>query len=308
MSKKNEVKGVVGAEEIIKKATDAITNDGFLLIAITGDRGFGKSTLSFHLLREILQTYTGQEIPFDSKLLNHVIFTIDDFFNVDCRDIIKSGDRAACLLWDDFALHTSSYMFSTAERNKISYFVELFEVVRENCACLIVNAATFDLVPPKIRNAPHFIIDCIKRGEALLYKKKRILWLEVRWKSINKIKFGSIPSDFYNEYRKLKHKAIKVKKMMYMLKLEEKAKKLAENLTMEELRNEELLMAYGLVDLQGNKTLLGKLVEKHISTKYPKNMSVREFLRLVRTLGIKGSNEKLIELYHAIYDQSIRRS
>lgn len=306
---------IKGADKIIEESVKAIKNDGFYFVGITGEKGNGKSTLAWHLVREIIKQ-VGHDLDFikdKDVLLSHVIFTIDDFFNIKNRDkVIKWDDGRVCVaLWDDFGLHTSSYAFIKGEGDKVADFVEMFEVVRENIAVLIVTAATFDLVPPKIRNSPNIIIDCYKRGEAKIYGKKRLLWVELLWKQLKKeITFDKIPKEFYNEYRKIKAKAIEVKKMMRVVKLEDKAQKLAERLTEQDWQNESLLIAYGIKDMFGNFTPFGELVKKYYKgvvissrSRSPKRkITYKEFIKLYRSFGLRGTDERLNKFYNKLME------
>lgn len=304
---------IKGVERIIDNAVKAIKSDGFCFIGITGEKGHGKSTLGWLLLVEILKRI-GYDVDFKHKdvLLSHLIFTIDDFFSIKNREkVIKWTDgRVCCALWDDFGLHTSSYAFIKGEGDKVSDFIEMFEVVRENIAVLIVTAATFDLVPPKIRNSPNIMIDCYKKSEAKIYGKKRLLWFELLWKAIGKIKFDRLPIEFYNEYRSIKAKAIEVKRMMRVVKLEEKAESLAKKLTKEDWQNDTLLITYGIKDMFGNYTPFGLLVRKYYENNKGNGrfararvpISQNEFENLVRMHGIAASNAKIRRLYKKLVE------
>ncbi|AGK60957.1 hypothetical protein Asulf_00953 [Archaeoglobus sulfaticallidus PM70-1] len=299
-----------GGNEIISKSVEAIKNDGFYFIGITGEKGNGKSTLGWWLEKEILSK-VGYELDFVKdmdKLLNHLIFTIDDFFSIKKRDTVKWDDGRVCVaIWDDFGLHTSSYAFLRGEGDKVSDFVEMFEVVRENIAVLIVTAATFDLIPPKIRNSPNIVLDVYRRGRAKVYNKKRLLWFELVWKAFkSEITFDDVPKQFYNEYRKIKAKAIDAKRMMRVIKLEEKAEKLASKLTKSDWENTELLIAYGICDIFGNITNFGELVKKYYNGGNGRSgsdvlkMSFRKFVEEYRQCGLKGDNNKLLRFYNRL--------
>jgi len=204
-------------------------------------------------------------------VLRHTIFTIQDFQNVaDREDLERHEDgRVKILLWDDFALHTSSYGFwKKGFREDLSNFVEEFEIVREYVAVLVVTCATWDMIPPKLREQAHFFIQMVKRGKGEIWKKTRgWLFLKKEYKKIGEIETEKIPDEIYNKYRQLKHKAVRVKRKVDVLKKEEKAKQLAEELTEEDWKDEELLIALGIKDLHGNLTGFGELVMKYYTKK-----------------------------------------
>jgi len=259
---------IKGLEKQIKKWVKTAENDGFVFIGVTGDKGNGKSVFSFLLWYELMKQF-GYEFDFLNDcdlILNHLIFTIDDYYGLERRDVIKFEckgiEKVCCAVWDDFGLHTSSYGFLKGEGAKIGDFVEQFEVVREKTGILIANGATWDLIPPKIRNSPNVIWDVYERGKAKIYEKIKILWLELTWKKRKDMEFEDLPVEFYKKYRNIKDKAIRVKRYMRLVKLEEKAEKLSEKLTPEDWEKEELLIAYGIKDMFGNLTELGELVKR----------------------------------------------
>lgn len=137
---------------------EAIEMDGFLFIGVLGDKGLGKSVLALNLLYQILCDW--------NSVLKHVIFTIQDFGNLYTRsDLIRHTDgRIKAIVWDDFALYTSSYGFTKrGEREQLIDFVEDFEVVREDVAVLIVTCATWEMIPPKLRDNAHVFINMVKK-------------------------------------------------------------------------------------------------------------------------------------------------
>ena len=100
--------------DIINEANKRIENDGWLLIAIVGEKGNGKSTLALYLLKQILQVEW-------KKVLKHVIFTVHDYFNLPYKNLIRDAyGRAKCIVWDDFALHSSVYRFMTSDNKYLS--------------------------------------------------------------------------------------------------------------------------------------------------------------------------------------------
>ncbi|OYT34373.1 hypothetical protein B6U96_13110 [Archaeoglobales archaeon ex4484_92] len=90
-------------------------------MGVLGDKGFGKSVLCLNLAYQILKDW--------NLVLKHVIFTINDYNNVPYRkDLERHIDgRIPILVWDDFALHTSSYGFTKkGEREVLIDFIENF--------------------------------------------------------------------------------------------------------------------------------------------------------------------------------------
>ena len=254
---------------------NAIERDGFLFIGILGNKGFGKSVLGLNLVYNVLGDW--------DKTLRHTIFTIQDFQNIDHRDDLERHEdgRVKIVLWDDFALHTSSYGFWKSDRESLINFVEEFEIVREYVAVLVVTCATWEMIPPKLREQAHIMIQMVKRGKGEIWKKTRgWLFLKKEYKKIGEIETTKIPDEIYNRYRQLKHKAVKVKRKMDLLKREEKAKELAEQLSEEDWQDEELLIALGIKDLHGNLTSFGEIVMKY----YNKN---RESLMIINHKNIK---------------------
>jgi hypothetical protein len=293
----------------------AIENDGFLFIGILGDKGLGKSVLTLNLAYEILKDW--------NQTLKHVIFTINDFNNVPYRkDLTRHIDgRVKVIAWDDFALHTSSYGFTKrGERDQLIDFVENFEVVREDVAVLIVNCATWEMIPPKLRDNAHIFIQMNKRGKGEIWAKaKGWLFLRKDYKKIGEIESSKIPDDIYNRYRDMKRKAKMVKEKMALIRQKEKAKALAEELTEEELNDPELLAAYGIYDLHGNLTEFGKLVMGYIHERkeferelfnlakiFRKVIPQREFERLGLDCGLQ--RDKLRILYKLVVQRLIEKN
>jgi len=246
------------SDKLFKYIRTAIEHDGFLFIGILGDKGKGKSVTGLNLLYQVLGDW--------EKVLRHTIFTIQDFQNLDHRsDLERHEDgRVKIVLWDDFALHTSSYGFWRADRENLTNFIEEFEIVREFVAVLVVTCATWDMIPPKLREQAHIFIQMTKKGKGEIWKKTRgWLFLRKDYKKIGEIETERIPEEIYNRYRQLKHKAVKVKRKMDVLRKEERAKQLAEELSDEDWEDDELLIALGIKDLHGNLTSFGELVMKY---------------------------------------------
>ncbi len=246
------------SDKLFKYIQSAIEHDGFLFIGILGDKGRGKSVTGLNLLYQVLGDW--------EKVLKHTIFTIQDFQNIPYRSDLERyiDGRVKIVLWDDFALHTSSYGFWKADRENLTNFIEEFEIVREYVAVLVVTCATWDMIPPKLREQAHIFIQMTKKGKGEIWKKTRgWLFLRKDYKKIGEIQTEKIPNEIYNRYRQLKHKAVNVKRKMDILRREEKAKELAEKLTEEEWEDEELLIALGIKDVHGNLTEFGELVVKY---------------------------------------------
>jgi|Deesub1362A_J573_1020465.scaffolds.fasta_scaffold00263_37 hypothetical protein len=245
--------------KLMNVINSAIENDGFLFIGILGDKGLGKTVLGMNITFDILKDWRA--------VLKHMVFTITDFSNLSGRsDLIRHTDgRIKAVLWDDFALHTSSYGFTKkGEREQLIDFIEDFEVVREEVAVLIVTAATWEMIPPKLRDAAHIFIQMTKRGKGEVWAKQRgWLFLRKDYKKIGEIESQKIPDEIYNEYREMKRKAKRVKEKMAVIKQKERARKLALELSSEEWKDIDLLTAYGILDMHGNLTEFGRLVKKY---------------------------------------------
>jgi hypothetical protein len=288
----------------------AIERDGFLFIGILGDKGLGKSVTGLNLTYSVLNEW--------DKALRHTIFTINDFSNLPYRnDLVRHEDgRVKVILWDDFALHTSSYGFSKrGERDLLIDFIEDFEVVREEVAVLIVTAATWDMIPPKLRDAAHIFIQMTKRGKGEIWAKQRgWLFLRKDYKKIGEIETEKIPDEVYNAYREMKRKAKRVKEKISLLKQKEKAEKLVEELTEEDWQDDDLLIALGIKDMHGNFTEFGKLVYRMWVDEADKNeansfifadlftdaISQRRFEAILRSCGVKGNKDSLRLAYKEI--------
>ncbi len=303
------------SDKLVRLMNSAIENDGFLFIGILGDKGLGKTVLTLNLAYEILRDW--------NQTLKHVIFTINDFNNIPYRsDLERHTDgRVKVIAWDDFALHTSSYGFTKrGERDQLIDFVENFEVVREDVAVLIVNCATWEMIPPKLRDNAHVFIQMTKRGKGEIWVKSRG-WLFIRkdYKKIGEIQCEKIPDEFYNRYREMKRKAKLIKEKMALIRQKEKAKALAEELTEEELNDPELLAAYGVYDLHGNLTEFGRLVMRYIHERkqierelfnlakiFRKVIPQREFERLGLDCGLQ--RDKLRVLYKLVVQRLIEKN
>ncbi len=296
----------------------AIERDGFLFIGILGDRGLGKSVTGLNLTYSVLNEW--------DKALRHTIFTINDFSNLPYRnDLVRHEDgRVKVILWDDFALHTSSYGFSKrGERDLLIDFIEDFEVVREEVAVLIVTAATWEMIPPKLRDAAHIFIQMTKRGKGEIWAKQRgWLFLRKDYRKIGEIETAKIPDDVYNTYREMKRKAKRVKEKMSLLKQKEKAEKMAEELTEEDWQDEDLLVALGIKDMHGNFTEFGSMVYRVWEERVAKNganaliladlfteaVSQRRFEAILRSCGVKGNKDNLRLAYKELVRYLERRS
>ena len=303
------------SEKLLSLMRKAIENDGFLFIGILGDKGLGKSVLTLNLAYEILEDW--------QKTLKHMIYTISDYNNIPYRsDLERHVDgRVKVIAWDDFALHTSSYGFTKrGEREALIDFVENFEVVREDVAVLIVNCATWEMIPPKLRDNAHVFIQMTKRGKGEIWVKSRG-WLFLRrdYKKIGEIECEKIPDDVYRQYREMKRKAKAVKERMALIRQKEKAKALAEELTEEELNDPELLAAYGIYDLHGNLTEFGRLVMRYVNERkqierelfnlakiFRKAIPQREFERLGLDCGLQ--RDKLRILYKLVVQRLIEKN
>ncbi|ADB58832.1 hypothetical protein [Archaeoglobus profundus] len=288
------------SDKLFKYIQNAIEKDGFLFIGILGNKGFGKSVLGLNLVSNVLGDW--------KKVLKHTIFTIQDFQNIDYRDDLERYEdgRVKIILWDDFALHASSYGFWKADRENLTNFIEEFEIVREYVAVLVVTCATWEMIPPKLREQAHIMIQMTKRGQGEIWKKTRgWLFLKKEYKKIGEISTEKIPDEIYNRYRQLKHKAVRVKRKIDLLRREEKAKELAERLTEKEWEDEELLIALGIKDVHGNLTEFGELVVKYYNGKENGRcgcavvkLTFREFANILRSCGIRGDDKKFLRAYN----------
>ena len=254
--------------DIVKAALDAIREDGWLLIAVTGDKGNGKSTLALRLCRDILGVNDW------SIVLKHTIFTINEYFALPYRKDVVRDDfgRARCVVWDDFALHSSVYKFMTKEAASLAAFLEDFEAVREDIAVMVITCATPEMLSPKIRDQIHITVDCYRRGRAKIYCRASLLWLFNELVETGKLGFSRLPRSVYLEYEKLKKKAKRAKEYELLDKnrLEELASRLDEK-DIESLKtrtfndNHAKLMRLGLVDVHGQLTPVGSQVLQYVS-------------------------------------------
>ena len=265
-----------GSEFIQKWIVKCVKEDGFVLILVYGDRGLGKSTLGLNIVYNSLMNLYPEydDTTLWEKTVKHTIFTIEDFDNATNRkDILKWEDgRIPILLWDDFALHTSSYGFLRGEGDKIGEFLENFETVREDIAVIVITCATPEMIPPKMRESPQVYIKLIKRGVGKIYVKEddkegRTLWDKILvWRYT--IKWNSAPKEYYNRYKELKRKAHEIKKMQRLLRKKEKAKELAEKITEWEWKDKTTLHGYGILDTFDNITGFGELVIRSYVKKF----------------------------------------
>ena len=298
---------------LVERIREAIRDDGFLLIGITGERGRGKSVLGLNLLYEVLGDW--------DKVLKHTIFTIEDFQNLRHRqDLERARDgRVKIALWDDFALHTSSYGFMKGEGVKIADFIEEFEVVREYLAVLVITCATWEMVPPKIRSAPKVLINMYSKGKGLILEKEEdspASFLKRVFRLGGKVKSQKIPDEVYQRYRALKREAIEVKKAIMDLKREDDAARIAQSLREEDWDNHRYLKALGILDLHGNYTFFGEMVRRKweeiqeaknaikqsiFRDIFRKMISQRDFERLAQAHGIKVMAAR--GLYKGLLDQ-----
>ena len=280
-----------GNEFIQKWIQRAIEADGFLLIGVYGDRGFGKSTLALNMVYSTFKALYPEkdESELWDLTLKHLVFTVEDFSNA-CRGpgIIKWNDgRVPILLWDDFALHTSSYAFMRGEGGKIGEFLEDFQAVREDVAVVVITCATPEMIPPKMREEPQIHIKMVKRGKGKVYVKEeeaegRTLFDKILvWRYT--ITSSKVPDEWYNKYRELKRKAHEIKKKQRLIRVRNKAEELAEKIKEWEWNDKIILCGYGIIDTFDNITGFGELV-------------IRAYVEKFRTLpplpeGIELTNE-----------------
>jgi len=257
-----------GSDEIQKWILKCVKKDGFGLILIFGDKGRGKSTLGLNIvyntLKKLYPDYD-DNVLWD-QTVKHTLFTIEDFDNAPNRkDIWKWEDgRIPILLWDDFAMHTSSYGFLRGEGGKIGEFLEDFEAVREDIAVIVITCATPEMIPPKMREAPQVYIKMTERGTGKIYVKeddkegKTLFDKILVWKYT--ITSSKVPDEFYQKYRELKKKAHEIKKKQRLMRKKEKAEELAEKIKEWEWKDKLILSSYGIIDTFDNVTGFGELV------------------------------------------------
>jgi len=304
-------------DELIK----VVKNDGFILIVLEGDKGFGKSNAMLEIVHNILARWTNKECW--DQVLKHVIFTIDDFWNLSRRTELIRDDRKRIVAvgWDDFGMHTSGYAFLRGEGAKVGEFIEDFEAVREICSVLVVSVATFGILPPAIREKGqvHFRVVMVKRGKAIAFKRERYIERDLdkwKWKAIVKMPFDKVPEDVYSKYRQMKRRAEEVRRKMVLIKKVEKAKKVAEKLSAEDWKDEIKLIALGIKDIHGNWTEFGLIVRGEwekigenvtddfiLPDLFQNAINFREFVTLMRNCGIKAEQRKALEFYHSILNE-----
>ena len=234
-------------------------------------------------------------------VLKHVIFTIHDYYNIQYKNLIKDEyGRVKCIIWDDFALHSSVYRFMTSDNRFLAAFIEDFEAVREDVAVFIATYATPEMVSPKLRDQANIIIDCYRRGRAKIYCKQRILWFINRFVKTGELRFSKIPKDIYLKYEELKRRAKIAKE--YEVYDDEFIKKILEKLDQDDrtalmkIKNGKAvdvdqrtlakLLKIGLVDSHLELTPLGKEVLRYIPPTYHARISLMRIERLMFVIGM----------------------
>jgi len=298
-------------EELIEKCNEKIANDGFLFIAIIGEKGHGKSTLALRIAKDVLETDW-------NIVLKHVIFTIHDYYNIQYKNLIKDEyGRVKCIIWDDFALHSSVYRFMTSDNRFLAALIEDFEAVREDVAVFIATYATPEMVSPKLRDQANIIIDCYRKGRAKIYCKRRVLWFINKLIKTGELSFSKIPEDVYREYEELKKRAKAAKS--YEIYDDEVIEKVLKRLDRDDRialvkikngksvdvdqRTLAKLLKMGLIDSHLELTPLGDqvlvytppLYHDYDANKFP--ISKTKFRALVRHIGISAAINKVDLLY-----------
>jgi len=239
------------------KIREAIEEDGFLFILIIGERGKGKSTLALNIL---MYVYNEPEL-----VKRAIVFTTDDYDSVTqnarkYRSLRAEDGRVRAILWDDIGLHFSTYQWFTPHaRQRMIEFIENFQTVREDVAVLIGTAVEAEILPPKLRTAANYMIDCIKRGKAKLFGYSRYLWLR-KWKALGTIEWSKAEPELYLYYKKLKRKAHRAKEKARIVSRTKLARIYAELLRSLSNIDFELLYGLGIVDKDGNITPFGQYV------------------------------------------------
>ena len=231
-----------------EKINEALSNDGFLFVMVVGERGKGKSTLGLNILKHVYG---------DNELVKKaLVFSIDDFDSMTqgrkYRELRLSDGRIAAVLWDDIGLHFSTYQWFTPHaRQRMTEFIENFQTVREDVAVIIGTAVELEILPPKLRSAANYIIDCQRRGLGKLFGYSRYLWLR-KWKVLGKIEWSKTEPQLYSYYKQLKRKAHRAKQKARIVSRTKLAKIYAELLRSLSNIDFELLYGLGIVDKDGN--------------------------------------------------------
>ena len=240
------------------KIRSAIEEDDFLFILIIGERGRGKSTLALNIAYSIYG-----EIDLVKKA---VVFSPDDYDSVVMSskyDYLRARDgRVKALLWDDIGLHFSTYQWFTPHaRQRMTEFIENFQTVREDVAVLIGTVVEVEMLPPKLRSASNYMVDCVRRGKAKLFGYSRYLWFR-KWKVAGEIYWTKTDPELYKYYKQLKKRAHKAKEKARIVSRTKLAKIYAEllkSLSREHI-DFELLYGLGILDKDGNLTPFGEFV------------------------------------------------
>jgi len=259
--KSEEVYGLIegnGWEKLRRRIREAIEEDGFLFILIIGERGKGKSTLALNIMQHIY----GEE----RLVRNAVVFTPDDYDSLvfsrrRYRSLRADDGRIKAILWDDIGVHFSTYKwFTPHQRQRMIEFLEDFQAVREDVAVLVGTVVEEDMLPPKLRSAANYIVDCVKRGYGKVHGYTRVLWLKT-WKVRGEIRWSKAEPGLYTWYRSMKRRAHRAKQRARTLTRTKLVKAYAEVLSsLDGELDFETLYGLGIVNIRGEITPFGKVV------------------------------------------------
>ncbi len=217
-------------KHIVKRMRDAVERDGFELIIIEGPRGYGKSVLALWLAAAIYGDW--------GKVFDYTVFTLSDYDFV-ITNKKPSGQRIPLIIWDDFAVHMSSYSYwDSIMIKRLKEWVEEFQAVREDLAVLIITVATVTLLPKPIRHDATFYLYAKERFHFQVFRFKRF-WDELKMKllSMNELVTAPLPREVYEYYDMLKNRALEAKKAARLAAVDRKLmERIAAKLTERDVR------------------------------------------------------------------------
>lgn len=130
----------------------------FVLIIVVGGQGYGKSSYSLQMLRELFGDW---KIALNMTLFN--FWDIVDLLKGDWR--INLDDVLPVFCWDDAGIHGSKYLWTTEEGQELIKIIqEQFDIARTRTAAIIATTPILGNLAKPLREYKSIRIKITKNG------------------------------------------------------------------------------------------------------------------------------------------------
>ena len=254
-----------------------------------GRAGSAKSTLACHLLYQVYRDW--------EKVLEHVVFNMQQLETLLYRKYADKGKRCWALLFDDAGIHLSSLEWQKPEniaftaafqgyREYVNVFMyttieghRVLKILRENLSGYF-KLPDIEFWGDQLVYFPrdHALFYLIERRAN--YKKPGQLWK--RPVPYAYITFPALPTDFYEKYRMKKLKAIRTKDLEWQA-LQFRTKKAVKQID-EKLMPWERNLLYVLYDPADNVAMTIREIAEKLEKKYGKKKPIPVIRSSLETL------------------------